>query len=98
MEKRKQGRPPTVAVTKSLADLLKTRSKEGLFPWKVRVGSSVLYIYAHSKIDAVRKVLTCMAIAIPCSVTEILEASRTDDINGDVQIQEETPCTISVPS
>lgn len=61
----------------SLQELLKAKCKDGFYPWKVEVNGLVVYTYARTKVDAIKKIMNSVAKASPCSIEEILEASKS---------------------
>ena len=70
----KRGRKGTV-IAKSLKELLETEAPAGFYPWKIECGQ-IVYVYARTKIDAIKKALTSVAFANPCTIEEIREALK----------------------
>ncbi len=71
--------PKGSPVCESLQALLMTPCPKGFYPWVVTVGSKSLYCYARTKNDALKKTMSHVAEASPCSVEEIIKASRSKD-------------------
>lgn len=75
--KKKRGAKGLSPICTSLEGLLKHGCPEGFFPWLVQCGSSKGYCFARTKMDALKKVMSHIAVAIPCSVEDIVTASQS---------------------
>ncbi len=71
--------PKGSPVCESLQALLMSPCPKEFFPWVVTVGSKSRYCYARTRLDALKKVMSHIAEVSPCTVEEIIRASKSKD-------------------